>query len=177
MNRDVATAPTRPFAGDPRAALARAQAALAHALARGGPPPRGFDAADVSAAAGALARKRARAVAKAWPALAAALGSGFPRDFAAYAAGAPIPQGGDAREDGRAFARALALAGRLPDAARIEALRHDLRSVAFAGVRVAWLRERNALAIGLRIPWLGARVLLVAFPAVRGRRCAQTRSC
>lgn len=102
----------------PREELAAAQAALVAALVAGGPPPAGFDAARLDAAARALLRKRAGEVARAWPRLAAAYGPGWTAAFAEWAGGRPTR---GSRLDGRDFARSVR--GSLEPAAVLELMR------------------------------------------------------
>src|SRR5262245_32796795 len=109
--------------------LAAAHAAPAAALVAGASPPARFDAAALAGARASLARKRESEVACAWPALAAALGERYPEEFARFASRRPLPREGGPLADGRAFAAELLAAGKLPDAARAEALAVDLRFV------------------------------------------------
>jgi hypothetical protein len=102
----------------PREELAAAQAALVAALVAGEPPPPGFDAGRVNAAARALTHKRAGEVARAWPGLAAAHGPRWATVFAAWARHRPTR---GSWLDGWDFARAHR--DSLPSGAALELLR------------------------------------------------------
>jgi len=157
-----------PAAGDAREALAAAQATLAGAVT-GGAVPAGFDAGRVGLVAAALAHKRRRSVARAWPGLAEALGAAFAERFAEYA-GAHVLAGGPA-EDGLAFARWLRGRGGLPEGAAAEVIARELRR---PGVRVAWLAGARRLLVGVRIPWVGTRLVSIGLPR-KGTRGAGRR--
>ena len=76
--------------GEPlHAGLAAQQEALVRAIAAGGPPPPGFDADRVAAAARSILYKRAGDVARAWPALAESYGPRWKETYAAWAEGRP----------------------------------------------------------------------------------------
>lgn len=153
-----------------RARLAEEQARLVRALTGQAESPADFDAGRLGAAAAALAHKRARSAARAWPALAHALGEGFEERFAEFVKRVPRPREGGPLADGRAFVADLAARGELPDEGRLEALGVDLHfRRTSAGlkprrgpaVKVAWLRRSRKLALGIRLPWLGARWIIL----------------
>jgi hypothetical protein len=158
------------MSAEARAKLAAGQAALVAALAGAGDVPPGFDHQRVGATAAALIAKRARAAARAWPGLAEALGGRFAERFAEFAARTPLPRYGGPLADGRAFARALAAIGELPEALREQVMVVDLRYVGSADglrprrgpcARVALLRQPRRLLLGVYLPWLGARWLVI----------------
>jgi hypothetical protein len=158
-----------------RERLAEQQAALVRALTASGEAPAGFDAERLRLAATSLANKRRQEVARAWPALVRCLGERFRERFDAFAEKTPLPSEGGPLADGRAFARALAREV-WTDEARLEVLAVDLRQARCAGglrprrgvaVKVAWLRERRRLVVGVRAPGVGIRTL--ALPFVGGR--------
>lgn len=160
--------------------LTAQQTELVRALTGQAPPPAGFAAERLQAAAQALARKRARAAARAWPALAAVLGDAFTARFAEYAARTPLPSEGGPLADSRAFAAFLAGHNALPPAGRREAFLVDLRHVRTAlglrprrrfTLRMLCDRPSRRFLIGLRLPWLGVHVLALPWPAapVRGQ--------
>jgi len=155
---------------EPRAGLARAQAELLACLTKGGPPPAGFDGERLRVAAAALADKRRREVAHAWPALARALGEDFAPLFYDFAARVPYPARGGPLADGRAFARDLQACGALSAGGRLEALRIDLEYATIPGglvrrrgpaLRLALAREPRRLVVGIRLPGLGPRALVL----------------
>ncbi|MEV6670424.1 hypothetical protein [Streptomyces sp. NPDC051162] len=92
-----------------RTRLARDQAALLAALVAGGPPPRGFDRAQLDVQRRILLAKRADTVARAAPGLPAALGEEFRGLFLAYARTRPLT--GGYHRDAAAFADHLLAAG------------------------------------------------------------------
>lgn len=151
--------------------LADRQAALLAALAGEGAVPAGFDVSRVSAAAEALAFKRARAVVQAWPSLRTMLGGQFRDRFAAYAATTPLPAEGGPLADGRRFARMLACERTLSDETRLQVLSVDvnwreigagLRPRRWPVVRIARLRERAVVVIAF-----GARRYEIQLPLRR----------
>ncbi|MFP5263985.1 MAG: hypothetical protein ACLGJB_19050 [Blastocatellia bacterium] len=155
---------------DNRTRLAEAQSELARALMGGGRAPAGFEHSRFTAASDALLMKRARGVACSWPAMSAALGERFYERFARYARESRIPREGGPPADGRLFAAALALAGELPEEARLEALAFDARYAARAdgfisrkgfSVKVARLKQPPRLVIVIRHTRLGERWLRV----------------
>lgn len=111
----------------PHASLAERQAALVAALTGHGPVPAGFDADRVSAAADALAAKRARAVVQAWPGLRTMLGDTLRARFDAFAAATPLPAWGGPLVDGRRFVAALARDAALHPDVALQALAFDQR--------------------------------------------------
>jgi hypothetical protein len=137
---------------DRRERLRRAQEALTRALLEGAPPPPGFRAEDVRAAAESLASKRRHEAAHAWPALVAALGDRFAERFDAFARMTPLPARGGPLADGEAFARALAREAPLGDAVRWELLR----------VRLRWARRKEGL-----VPRRGWALVLGRLPQAR----------
>jgi len=152
-----------------RLAYGERQAQLLEALLRGEAPPAGFAAEQAAASGNSLRRKRAGAVARAWPALVLALGNDFGVRFDAYARAADAPASGDPLEDGLAFARSKQCGAPPGDDVRVEVLlaraalrRHGL----FA--RAACLRSpQPRLLVVVRLPWLGARRLVLAAPRTR----------
>jgi hypothetical protein len=101
------------------APLAGRQAALVQALAAHGPPPAGFDADRLRAAAVALLHKRSGEVANGWPLL--MHDASTRARFLAWADGRPKSS---SFADGLAFAEHLAAKGDLPPLAA-----EELRSV------------------------------------------------
>lgn len=149
-----------------RQLLVKQQADLVRALVARGPVPAGFDAQRVQAAARSLVNKRRQSVARAWPKLVEAVGATFVAAFTQYAEANPLPACANAFADGRAFLRWLDACQPLGDAARLEALRFDLRFVVTPtavrprrGFAFRWIRLREARTrvIGVRLPWLGSR--------------------
>ena len=158
-----------------RAELARRQAELVSALAGRRPPPAGFDAARLRAAAVALRDKRARSIVRAWPRLARA--PGFESALERHVRERPTPAASGAPGDGRAVARALAREGRLPWEARLELLGAELRwrwtadgsrRPRRAAAAVAWRRTPAELVLAVRLPRLGERWLRLPFTARDG---------
>jgi hypothetical protein len=152
---------------DARAGLASQQARLVAALTASAPPPKGFDAARVTATAVALRSKRRRSVARAWPALVATIGAPFRELFDAYSRASPCPTGGPAT-DALAFAEHLARSGRLPQAARAELLVSRCRQ-GFP-VRAAVLSDPRRLLLVVRLPWRGVRRWIIPLGVRRGGR-------
>ena len=143
--------------------LQEQQAALVAALAGLGPPPLGFDAARLHAAAESLARKRRHAVVHAWPGLEAV--PAFQAHFAAYAQATPLPVDGGPLADGRWFVDWLDAANvALTDAVRLQACGVDLRFVTrgrrwrpgpWVCVRSTWLGAAGCRWMGLRVRLAG----------------------
>ncbi|MYS22377.1 hypothetical protein GA0115240_140658, partial [Streptomyces sp. DvalAA-14] len=102
--------------GEPRAALAAAQAALLAALVGAGEIPPGFDADRIRVQSRALLEKRARAARAHHPWLGLALGDTYLQAFAAFARTCPQLAGSHAHDDAAAFERHLAAGGLLPPA-------------------------------------------------------------
>jgi hypothetical protein len=153
-----------------RRRLAAAQADLVRALTGAGPPPPGFAAERLRAAAAALHRKRLRSAARAWPQLARALGGDFKQRFLAFAARVPLPELGGPLADGYQFARELLARSELPAAALAEFVAADLYHTAGPrglrprrgpAVRLRLLRGPRRLLLAGRCPGLGAGWLLV----------------
>ena len=156
----------------PEPELARRQAELVAALVRGGEPPAGFDADDLDAATGSIARKRRRAVARAWPTLDRGLEPGFEAAFGSYATQRPPPPGGGFA-DGLAFARQLRREGQLPPAALLELAAFETRWRLRGGrvvarrvpaVRIAAFRRPPRLVVLVSAPRLGGRAWEVRLP-------------
>jgi hypothetical protein len=126
-----------------RAELAAAQERLVAALVVGGPPPEGFDAARIEAAARALRRKRAGEVARAWPMMAAAYGPEWTRVFAEWVRGRP-PR--SSWIDGFDFA--IAHRARLPATAAAELMRAEREWVYYG---TGEPHRRRLADIGLRV--------------------------
>jgi hypothetical protein len=163
---------------DSRVRLAAQQRALVGTLVNSEAPPPRFDAARVAAAAAALFRKRMRGVAKTWPNLARSLGESFSLKFTAYAAERPLPRQGGPLADGWAFARHLAQVAALPDAGRLEFLVIQLRYrpsrdglVHRRGPAIAFrlLRQPRRLVVGIRLPFIGQRLLRLRLGRLTGR--------
>lgn len=150
-----------------RASLADQQSQLVAALSGNGDVPAGMDASRVTLAARSLHAKRARAVAKTWAVLKQGLGPHFDPVFARYATANPLPDTGPL-DDGRAFAQWLARAGLLNDAGRLHLLLYDARRGSPLGV--IRLPESRRLAVALRLPWLGTRVVRIPLPFVRPKK-------
>lgn len=157
-----------------REELAAQQAALMRALSRQGPPPEGFDAAQVDASAASLLNKRVRAAARAWPALARGLGESFAARFRDFARQTPLPAEGGPLADGRAFAASCY--AELADEARQEVLGVDLRYRRRADellprrgpcLRAAWLPGARRIVLAVRLPWLGVHWLSLPLPKRR----------
>jgi hypothetical protein len=144
---------------DARERLAADQAELVRSLVGGAEAPPGFDAEQVSLAARSLVNKRLREVARDWPALAKCLGETFRARFTTFAEGNPPPADGGPMADGRAFAATLK-ASELDDEARLELMRVDLHQ-GWLPVRLRWLRGARRVVVGVRLPWLGVRVVSV----------------
>jgi hypothetical protein len=140
-----------------RQRLSAEQAELVHALVGGGETPAGFDAERLRLAARSLINKRIRETALVWPALARCLGESYSERFALYAAKNPPPPRGGPLADGRAFAATLP-AGELDDESRMELMLADLYRRRLP-VRVRWLPGSGRLLLGVRLPWLGMRVV------------------
>lgn len=148
--------------------LARRQAELVSALVGEAPPPPGFDAARLRAAAARLQAKRAHAIARAWPRLARALGPSFAPAVERHLRSVPSAPPSGPLGDGRALARALAAEGTLPWEGRLELLAAELRHrwprdgrrvPRRAGAVAAWRRSPAELALAMRAPGLGERWL------------------
>jgi hypothetical protein len=151
---------------DLRSNLASEQHSFLGALVSTMNAPAGVDPAKFATAKEALLRKRARSVAKCWPGLARDLGPSFFEQFRAFAEVEPLPQRGGSLADGLAFARRWARLNSLSDAARMEILAVRLQ---YAHRRTGLVPRRglaavcaifqgpHRLAIGVRLPWLGAR--------------------
>jgi hypothetical protein len=163
------------MSAEARSRLATMQAQLASALACQSPPPVGFDAERIQAAAAALATKRQRAVARAWPGLTEALGDCFGELFRAYARTTALPRVGGPLADGRAFVRFVAGARELPEGIRIQALAVDLRYAAagdglvprrWPSLKAAFLSNPRRLIVALRVPRIGERWLSVPLASV-----------
>jgi hypothetical protein len=161
---------------DARRRLGEAQAALLAALLGRGPLPPGFDAGRVGATARALTAKRQHGVARTWPALARGLGEGLGGALAEYAAHAPHPHPGGPWADGWGLARWLAARGRLPEGARGELLRAELRAHLrpdavvvrrLPSVRLGRLAGPRPWVLALR---LGGREAWLPLPWPRGGR-------
>jgi hypothetical protein len=161
-----------------RRRLGEQQAALMHALVEQGPVPAGFTPDRLHLAARSLVSKRREAVARVWPALAQALGGRFRERFNAFAIATSPPTEGGPLADGLAFARTLRRQ-EFSDEARLEVLRVDLRYrwcgsglVRRRGftLRSAWLPGERRWVVGVRLPWLGVRLLRVPFGWWRVRR-------
>ena len=126
-----------------RAALARAQSELLASLLEGAPAPAGFDPDRLAICAEGLRGKRADLVAKIWP------------------------KGAAIATQARTVLEAKALIAReAKGEAALEQALFDLR-YAFDGERVTLKRGlgarvrlgRRGLFVGLRLPWLGIRIL------------------
>jgi hypothetical protein len=143
-----------------RHSLAAAQSDLVRALTSGGPIPNGFEESPVRIMAATLLHKRSRTIARVWPALAVALGDAFTGEFHRYAAAHSLPADADAIADGLQFMRFLQRSGNLPDEARLERLGHCLHTKRLAVTR---LKQSRRTAIGIRLPWLGVRLILIPF--------------
>jgi hypothetical protein len=144
-----------PEPADHRAALAESQAKLAAALA-GGQIPNGFDADRVKLAAQALIAKRRRVVAHLLPTVATSLGEQFVILFDAYVETEPHPPDERGIGDAAGFLRRIS-ESQLIDSARIEVLFFRLRHGRLAAA--TWLPQKRAIAVGLRIPFAGSRVV------------------
>jgi len=162
---------TVPFFGqsllaDARRRLADQQAELVRALTSGDASPEGFDRRRIEATARSLARKRADAAARLWPELERTLGlAAYHLHFAAYAAANTLSEERATLSDARAFLDWLACRQPLPDELRLRAFVTDLsfkRSPAGLrrrrglALRTAWLGQSGRLAIGIRVPIMGA---------------------
>jgi hypothetical protein len=148
-----------------RSRLAEQQAQLVRTLVCQDKPPAGFDGERLRLAAGSLLNKRLREVERAWPALARCLGAHWSARFTAFARTTPPPAAGGPLADGLAFARTLP-AGDLDDEARTERFFVELHRARLA-VRAAWLPQAGRLLLGVRLPWLGARLLALRLLRVR----------
>jgi hypothetical protein len=161
-----------------RARLAAAQGELVRALVGQGEAPAGFDEARLALAARSLVGKRLREVARAWPALCRCLGERWAERFRDWAAHTPPPGEGGPLADGAAFLRAVP-PGELDDKARLEALmvslhwwrtRRGLRRRRGFVLKSAWLPGQRRLVVGVRLPWLGARLTSIRVPGRSGNR-------
>jgi hypothetical protein len=146
-------------ASDARARLAVDQAGLVRALVAGAETPPGFNEEQVRLAARSLVNKRLREVARAWPALAQCLGESFRERFTTFAERNPPPAEGGPVADGRAFVVTVP-ASELDDDARLEWMQVDLQCRRLP-VRMRWLPGAGRLVLGVRLPWLGVRVVAV----------------
>src|SRR5262249_43990882 len=109
--------------------------------------------------------KRLRETARAWPMLARCLGGRYVERFRAFAAMTPPPAEGGPLADGWAFGQSIP-ANELDDDARRERLLVELhwhrtggglrlrRGLAFRTARIG-----GRCMIGVRLPWLGVRML------------------
>jgi hypothetical protein len=157
---------------DELTALATAQAALVRSLTVAAPSPAGFDPQAVAVSARALRKKRVRTVTRVWPRLAEALGETFEEQFLAYAQQHPLPRQGGPLADGRRFVQYLQEQGKLPDAGRWEAFAVDLHHVLRPDglhprtglfLRLARFPQLRWLALAIRLPWLGGRILTLPY--------------
>jgi hypothetical protein len=158
-----------------RQRLAAVQETLVRALVGQGSPPEGFATARLELASRSLVNKRLRETARAWPALGRCLGEQYTERFRAFARSTPPPAEGGPLADGRAFVRTLP-AELLDDKARLEVLRIDLHWRSTGGglrprrgpvVRLRWI---GCPVLGLRLPWLGVRVVRLRAFAGAARR-------
>jgi hypothetical protein len=148
-----------------RERLEAEQAGLVQALVAGGSVPAGFDEERVRLTARSLINKRLRDVASVWPALVRCLGESFRERFATFAERNPPPAAGGPLADGRAFAATLP-ASELDDDARLELMLVDLRRRRLP-VRMRWLPGARRLVAGVRLPWVGVRVVSMRVPGAR----------
>jgi hypothetical protein len=150
---------------DARSRLAEQQAQLVRALVGQDEAPAGFDAERLRLASQSLVNKRLREVERAWPALARCLGEHWSARFTAFAQTTPPPPEGGPLGDGLAFARTLPSCD-LDDEARTERFFVELHRTRLP-LRAAWLPQAGRLLLGVRLPWLGARVLAPRLRRVR----------
>ncbi len=142
-----------------RTQLAQQQGDLVRALLGQGELPAGFDVARVQLAARSLVNKRIREVARVWPALSRCLGDRFAERFKAFAQRTTPPSKGGPMADGRAFLATLREED-LDDEARMEVLSRDLGRWSM-GMKTKWLPGARRLVLGVRLPWLGMRMVSV----------------
>ncbi len=87
------------------------------------------------------------------------MGKRFRSRFTTFAESNPPPSDGGPLEDGRVFAATLP-ASELDDDTRLVLLRADLHRRSLP-VRLRWLPRTGRLVMGMRLPWLGVRVVSV----------------
>lgn len=146
-----------------RTKWAQSQAALVASLMQGKSAPEGFVRPDLSNAARSLLMKRFRLVQLAWPIFDQTLGESFLTLFASYAPSSNITLERQGRHDGWQFARWLLTRGQLPDRARLALLHAELSGIVRprrgVAMQFAWLRERRRPALGIKLPFVNARIL------------------
>lgn len=131
-------------------------------------PPEGFDVDRMQAASQGLLRKRRRELLHAWPQLRDWNDDRFDAAFLAFAAVSPLPSAGGPLADGRLFLEFLAERRTLSDQVKLARLRFDLHYSRVRGsflprtgvvLRFEFLSEECRGILGVRLPWLGERVV------------------